>query len=255
MEKFFKQENKRGFFFFLMLSCSIHIFSVVFFLSSNRLWDFFSQDKIIVPASIRVDMVALPDFPSKRETVKKKEKPAVLPVKEVKKKPEKTKKPEKIGDLKKKEVQKQQLQEPKEKKPPEERDTDDTQNEQEKPSDLEEKVNKGNQIVEGEEKGEEILNQQQMLEINTYMMSVKAQTEANWNLPKYLTDMNLTAQIEIRINNEGGMIYKQIVLSSGNELFDSYVLKAIENSAPYPPPPANVRDLIRSGIVLSLDSR
>ena len=250
MGKFFKRENKRDFFFFLMLSCSIHILSVVFFLGSNRLWNLFSQGKIIVPASIRVDMVALPDLPSKEETVERQEKPAVLPAKEVKKKPEK------IKDLKKKETQKQQLQDPKEKKPPKKKNTGDAQKEQKKSSsDLEEKVNKGHQIVEGEKEGEEILNQQQMLEINTYMMSIKEQTEANWNLPKYLTDMNLTSQIEIRINNEGGMIYKQIVLSSGNELFDSYVLKAIENSAPYPPPPVNVRDLIRSGIILSLDSR
>ena len=229
-------------------------FQLFSFLSSNHLWDLFSQDKIIVPASIRVDMVALPDLPSKVETTKKQEKPVVLPAKEVKKKPEKAKKPEKTKDLKKKETQTQKdPQDTKEEKPPKEKDTADKQSEEKKLSDLEQKVNKGNQIVEGEKKGEEILSPQKLLEINTYMMSVKEQT--NWNLPKYLTDMNLTAQIEIRINDEGGMIYKQIVFSSGNELFDSYVLKAIENSAPYPPPPANVRDLIRSGIVLSFDSR
>ena len=91
--------------------------------------------------------------------------------------------------------------------------------------------------------------------INQYLTNVTDKIKLNWNLPKYLTELNLTAQIEIQINDRGKMIYKQMLVSSNNDLFDSYVLKATENSAPYPPPPADVKDLLKSGVVLILSSK
>lgn len=244
MKKIFNIEReKHGFSFFLAVSFAIHIFLSVLFLSSSHFWDFFRKDKkIISPVSIRVDMVGLPDLPSKKEITKeKKEKPVLLP-----------KKPK---ELKKKEKQKHRSQDPKKTKESKKKKQTETQKKKKTSPDSEKEITKGNRLSEGAKKGEEILSSQQMSDINAYMMVVKEKITANWNLPSYLTDIRLTAQIEIRINNQGEMIYKQIVLSSGNELFDSYVLKAIENAAPYLPPPASVRNLIQDGIIFNLDSR
>lgn len=235
MKKIFEQEQERqNLFLFLMLSFGIHIVLGFFFLNLNAFWGIFKKDdKIVAPVSIRVDMLGLPDLPSKKEKVKaEKEKPVLLPEKPSKKE----KAPKKTKDLKKKEPAK-------------------TQQEKKNLSDSKQKINKGNQLAKGEKKGEEILSSQQITEINIYMMAVKEQIIENYNLPKYLTDDKLTAQIEIRINNTGEMIYKQISSSSNNELFDSQVLKAIENAAPFLPPPDNVKDLIKDGIIFNLSSR
>lgn len=235
MKKIFKKETeKQALSLFLMLSFGIHVVLAILFLNLNDFWGIFRRDdKIIEPASIRVDMVGLPDLPLKKETVEaKKEKPVLLPEKTKKKTRKKEKDSKQTKDLKKKEVVK-------------------TQKKKKDSPVTKQKINKGNQIAEGAKKGAEILSSQQTAEINIYMAIVIEQVRARYNLPKYLTDHNLTAQIEIRINSNGEMIYKQIASSSNNELFDSQVLKAIENAAPYPPPPDSVKDLIKDGIIFT----
>ena len=239
MKKIFKKEiEKQSLSLFLMLSFGIHIALAILFLNLNDLWGILKkEDKVIAPVSIRVDMVGLPDLASKKEPVEaKKEKAVLLPEKTKKKTSKKEKDSKKTKDLKKKEAAK-------------------TQKKQKDLPDPKQEINKGNQLTEGESKGEEILSSQQMAEINIYMMAVKEQIIENYNLPKYLTDDKLTAQIEIRINSKGEMIYKQISSSSNNELFDSQVLKAIENAAPYPTPPDSVKNLIQDGIIFNLSSR
>ena len=110
-------------------------------------------------------------------------------------------------------------------------------------------------LAEGAKKGKEVLNSEKMEAINQYLTIVADKIKLNWNLPKYLTELNLTAQIEIQINDGGEMIYKQMLVSSNNDLFDSYVLKATENAAPYPPPQDDVKDLLKGGVVLILSSK
>ena len=241
------KKEKKSFFFFLVLSFSVHLLTAFLFLSSNYLWSFFREDKFIIsPTSIRVDIVALPDLPVKKETAKKQEKPIVLPI-ETKKKPETPKKePEKQKNLKKEE-EKHQPQDSQKTKQSEE-----TKSEQKMDS---EEANKGNQLVKGEKDGEKTSNQEQLSEIRNYMRLVANQTKINWNLPKYLTDIDLKTEIEIKINKKGDVTHKQIVSSSGNDFFDSFVLKAIENSTPYPSPPNSVRNAVQEGIVFSLHSR
>ena len=101
-EKSEKKTEKQSFSFFLFISFVIHGLVVIFFLSSNLLWNLLDRDqKIIIPTAIRVDMVALPDLPSQKKTVQVKKTPVIIP-KKIQDKKKKIKKEE----TKKKQTQK-----------------------------------------------------------------------------------------------------------------------------------------------------
>ena len=229
--------EKRPFLFFLLVSFGCHVFFIVFLLSSADLWNLVKKDvTIVTPVSIRVDMVKLPDLYSERGIKKEQKKKPVFLSKTEKPKKKSKKDTKKSKSLKKKEMA-------------------GAQDKKNRPSGSKKTINKGNQLAEGAKEGKDILNSQQVSEINNYFTVVEEQIKSHWNLPKYLTDIDLTDEIEIKINDRGEMIYKQIIVSSGNDLFDSLVLKAMENAAPYPPPPASVRALIKDGIVFKLSSK
>ena len=146
---------------------------------------------------------------------------------------------------------------PEKKEPPEkkkEEDSSEKQNqEQSPPQDIsEEETPKGNQPSEG--LSEEEQNAQQIV-INAYLIEIIERVKRNWNLPKYLTDQSFRAELEIRINAQGKVTEKKIITSSQNEIVDGKVLKAIELSEPFPPPPESVKQLIEDGIVFQLNSR
>ncbi len=248
MKIFFKTKQK-SFSFFLLFSICVHAVVVIFFMGLNNFSLFFKKENI-TPISIRVDVVGLPDLPAKGKTVKiQKEKPVLLPDKRTK-----PKKPPSQKKLKEKKKD-QSLEDSKQKKELKKVEQTKIQNEKKEDIDSEKTVNKGNQLTKGAEKGEEVLSSQEMAEINMYLTIVIEQIRANWNLPRYLKDMNLIAEVDIKINDRGEMVYKQIVLSSGNDVFDNWMLKAMENAAPYPPPPDSVQHLIRDGIVVSMSSK
>ena len=232
--------EKRPFLFFLLVSLGCHGFFFIFLLNS-AVWNLVKKDMTIAtPVSIRVDMVGLPDWPSKKEMKKEKKKKPVF-ISETKRTKQKKKKSKKTAkksqSLKKKEMA-------------------GAQDKSNPLSGSKKTINKGNQLNEGgAEKGKNTLDLQQVSEINNYFTVVEEQIKSHWNLPKYLTDIDLTDEIEIKINDRGEIVYKQIVVSSGNDLFDSLVLKAMERAAPYPPPPASVQALIKDGIIFKLSSK
>ena len=263
MKKTFKKKQHSRI-FFLSLSLTVHsVLILLLYLNTKDLWPFFKKDIHITSSSIRVDMVGLPDLISKKSPSS---------IKKVKSKPIKTKKKEKKDPVKsslKKDLQKPK---PKPKKipkpeplpekktisqePPSPAPEPKTKKEEPAPSHSEQELLKGNKVKQGEDQGEERdFVSESMSALHLYTRAMKRKIKAHWNLPKYLVNTYLTAQIEIRINEQGHVVYKQIVLSSGNDMFDSYVLKAIEDSAPYPSLPENIRDLVKEGIVFNLDSQ
>lgn len=236
-----KENKKNSLFLFLLISFGFHVFLIVLLFISNHFWSLFEEKKqFVMPPSIRIDSIGLPDPPSKKKAVKEK-KPITLPPK----KPEiKKEKP-----VKKKKTKKEKKQEKKkitEKEQPEQA-----------PADLKEEINKGNQLnKEGEKEGEEVISKETLSAIYSYTEMIKRKIRSNWDLPKYLTEVSLTTQIELRINPDGSIFYKNIHSSSGNDLFDSYVLKAIERAAPYPPPPDEAKIYIqKGGFVLTVPSQ
>jgi len=236
-------KEKHSFSFFLFISFVIHGFVIVFFLNSNQFWNLFDRDqKIIMSTAMRVDMVALPDLPPQKKAVQVKKPPVIIPKKtkdkkeKAKKEPKKEKKPDK-------------------KEQPEKKESPLKNNSDLPINDPKPEANKGNQLAEGAKKGKEVLDSEKVEIINQYLINVTDQIRLNWNLPKHLAEMKLKAEVEIKINEKGEMIYKQMLVSSNNDLFDSYVLKATENAAPYPPLPADVKDLLKGGVVLILRSK
>ena len=237
MKSFLKKwTQKTSFRFFLQLSLGFHIFLLAGFLSSSHIRDLFKKDKkTIVFESLRVDMADLPDLEPKQEKIKKST-PIFNPDK---KKPKKTKKQKKAKAFK--EEQKEQNKK--------------TIAEKNKSASPASKVNKGHRVSKGSQEGKETLDPQQKAEINIYFTLIKGQIKSHWDLPKYLADKNLMTQIEIKINHRGIMTERQIVASSGNDLFDSHVLKAVESASPYPSPPPSAQALIKDGLVLTWSSR
>ena len=229
------ENKKNSFLIFLCISFIFHIFLIALLFISSEFLNFFGEEKqFIPPPSIRIDSIGLPDLPSKKK-IRAKKKP-VLP------------RPSKTKPLPK-EKSKKNLPE---KKP-------ETKNKQSPPSKRVEKEEsqKGNQLnKEGVKEGTEGISQEALTASATYTHKIIQKIKSNWNLPNYLTEVSLTTQIELKINPDGSIFYKNIYSSSGNNVFDSYVLKAIENSAPYPSPPKIIKKYIqKEGFVLAVPNR
>ena len=210
-----------SFYSYLIVSVFAHLIVVLILVFTNSNWNIFSKPRNIQP-SIRVDTIGLPEL-EKRKAKRKK----VI-------------KKEKTISLRKKKSSKKQK--PKDKKA---KVSDKTQN-----KDSEKKGNKLSQGIEGG-----LSESKQVETINIYLTLVIGKIKLNWNLPKYLSDGSYFTQLEVKIDDRGRVTYKNIVTSSGNAIFDSRVLKAIESSAPFPPPPSSVKKLISDGIVFGLSSK
>ena len=235
------KKEQQSLLFFIFLSFGFHVGLFVLLISSSSLWSVFQKDKkVFTSSAIRVDMVGLPELPSKKT---KKNKALILP--------KKTKKQSKNPDKKSKALTKKEVTKSQDKQ----NSSSQTESKNNLSSDLKKKINKGNKLTEGADNGKKDLSVQEISEINKYATLIDLQIRSQWNLPKYLTDRDLTAKIEIKINARGDITSKQLLKSSGNDLFDSRVLKAMENAAPYPPPPVSVQAVIRDGIVFELSSR
>lgn len=238
------KKNRQSLLFFVFLSSGLHIGLFILLLNSKILWSVFQKDKkVFTPSAIRVDMVALPDLPSKTNAKNPKKTKPFTPSKKADKKLKQ--KAKKNKNLTKETVKKQDKQHSSSKET----------NKSNLSSNSKNTINKGNKLSKGTNTGKESLTVQEISEINKYATLIDQQIRSQWNLPKYLTDRDLTAKIEIRIDARGEITSKQLLKSSGNDLFDSRVLKATENSAPYPPPPPNVQMVIKDGIIFELSSR
>jgi TonB family protein len=63
--------------------------------------------------------------------------------------------------------------------------------------------------------------------------------------------IRLQTLVHVKVRPDGGVDLVKLAQSSGNDLFDSAVLAAVKKAAPFPPPPAHLRDSLRSeGVVL-----
>ncbi len=208
--------------------------------------------------AVRIDVVALPekqtDVPKiqpvkKPEPVKKDPpKPKPKPKKPKPKKPKPKPKPKKPTPKKPKPLVKK----PKPKKP----DTKKVQDEQDSAlarlkalQKMKEKENEDNDPVKKiEYKGNQIskgnsLTGMAKLHHENYTNQLEGHIRSYWNLPEWLANGNLRAVIILRINSSGGIIGKEFVSTSGNELFDQHVLGTLEKASPLPAPPSNLVDL------------
>lgn len=70
-----------------------------------------------------------------------------------------------------------------------------------------------------------------------YYDTVRARLQENWALPVYLSRQNFSAKVLVYIDSGGRLHGYRFVQGSGNSQFDTYVKKALEESAPFPAPP------------------
>ena len=230
-----------GFRFFLSLSAAGHIlvFALLFVGDFKRL---FYRD-IAVSSGVKVSLSASPAFPRSSARKKTLPKPAVKNRAKVQKpKPaikNKPKKREKISETA------PPVQPPEKKSAPEadskEEALADGVSEEENPSSDPEEGNR--------------LSEERMSALRGYLQAVEPRVRSNLNLPKHLAEKDFYVQVEVRLNLYGGFLSKRLFVSSGNELFDRLVLKAVQEAAPFPPPPDNLRGLIGDGIVFGVSSR
>lgn len=86
------------------------------------------------------------------------------------------------------------------------------------------------------------------LEAN-YLDVLRERIADRWFLPTWLARQNLDSLVRIHIDARGRMRSYRIVKSSGNEQFDQAVKQALDESQPFPVPPADLQDsLLAHGI-------
>lgn len=106
---------------------------------------------------------------------------------------------------------------------------------------------KGNTLNEGDG-----LTGLERIEYDRYFSSLKSQVMKNWRLPGWLAQASLRAQAVVMINDEGRVLKREIVKSSGNDVFDAQVIESIDRSEPFLPPPDRLKSILSlKGIVFN----
>lgn len=105
---------------------------------------------------------------------------------------------------------------------------------------------KGNALSSGSE-----LRGVTKLQHDNYISMIEKQVRQNWSLPEWLAKKNLKAQVRVRFDEHGNVIFREIAKSSGNISFDELVMAAVLKSSPVPAPPAKfIKILNVEGILL-----
>lgn len=94
---------------------------------------------------------------------------------------------------------------------------------------------KGNQVSAGSS-----LTGVARLEHQSYLRDAYARVKSHWNLPRWLSNANLSAKVRLHVDESGHIIKKEFTRPSGNEVFDEKVMAAIEASSPLPAPPSSL---------------
>lgn len=75
--------------------------------------------------------------------------------------------------------------------------------------------------------------------------------QENWALPSWLQGRGYEAKVYATIDARGSLTSLRFQKSSGNAAFDEYVVQAVRNAQPFPPPPEELRGtLVSRGVLL-----
>ncbi len=109
---------------------------------------------------------------------------------------------------------------------------------------IEEEVSKAAAPAKGNilSKGSALAGEQNM-DTDTYIGELLNRIQEHWNLPLWLKLKRppLVAKVVLYIDSRGDIARVVFSQRSGNDQFDSYVMKAIEQSAPFPPPTSGIK--------------
>ena len=253
--------------FYTLNSFMLHLVVVaMIFFSTLFLWQgqkaLRKENLKLVEASVRVDMVALPDktlkelkslqqlqrsAPQKvvveevREVVKKE-----VPKEDTFVKKEKTKVPKKsLSDLLKKYSDKKvkKVKKVKKKAPREKGLSKSAMNK------LSELVKKGNIVKSGAALAGSG-SQEELDALESYSAGLPEVVRAHWQLPSYLLESELRCRVRIFLKKDGSLLRKTIFESSGDEEYDRRALKAIDAVGIFPPVPETIIGRVAQGDIV-----
>ena len=194
---------------------------------------FFMEMPIQYEKAIRVDLIGLPEKVSDpvTETMPV---PTPAPKSEIKVKlPPKSAEPEAINLEKTKNKQKSAIEKLKQLEALEAIQKDIEKEKKAAASSMAKAKYKGNMLSPGTE-----LTGVNKLQAETYIDDVHRHMLNHWTLPQYLKNRNFRTDVLVKFDENGNILEKGVVKSSGNAAFDDFVLAAIQKSTPVPPPPA-----------------
>lgn len=111
---------------------------------------------------------------------------------------------------------------------------------------IEESVIKGNRLTVGDS-----ITGVSRIHYDNYKQVLHNAVKNKWNLPSWIQDGNLFAEALIKISNTGHVTEKVLTTSSGNTMYDKYVLQAINEASPFPAPPDKFVNIVGvKGVVL-----
>lgn len=194
---------------------------------------FFPSKPLIYQSSVRVDLVGLPD---KVKSQKAQKAPEVKAPAQKKIEP----KNKKSLNLKKKQNDSlkrlQAIQSIEDSLQKSERKPEENQKQE---------LVKGNIISEGT-----VLKGLQKLDYDKYISQIDTHIKNHWVLPEWLVQSSLKASVLVKFDEDGYVILKTIVISSGQKEYDNLVLQAIDQASPFPTPPHKFKNLVKiDGII------
>ncbi|MGZ3722737.1 MAG: TonB C-terminal domain-containing protein [Bdellovibrionales bacterium] len=90
------------------------------------------------------------------------------------------------------------------------------------------------------------------IDYDKYYDELKDKLHSSWSVPQWLADADFKAKVLVLIDERGYVVKKTMKVSSGNDIFDAKAMEAVDNSSPFPAPPARLRGLLSTnGIVFN----
>lgn len=226
---------------FVLFSFGAHILVFTIFFVRAAL---IPSEPLEIRNAIRVDVVDLPDKIVENATTApkpvpqvevKKPDPVVKPVPE--KKPEVVK--ENAKDLQKKALEKLKALDAIDKF---KKETAEQEKPKAKPTTF-----KGNAINTGDS-----LTGLEKVQFDSYFGALRTHLNQHWSIPQWLERADLRAQALVVLDESGLVTKREILKTSGNDIFDGHVLDAIDKSSPFPVPPERLKGIMSMrGIVLN----
>ena len=81
------------------------------------------------------------------------------------------------------------------------------------------------------------------LQHDEYVSILDQHIKQNWTKPKWI-EKELRARVRVKIDENGQIISRELVLSSGDSIYDENVISTIESSVPFPKPPEKFVDIV-----------
>lgn len=75
------------------------------------------------------------------------------------------------------------------------------------------------------------------LQSDSYLSQLDARIKSHWTLPQWLIGKPLRARVQIKLDENGNIIFKKITQSSGNSTYDDYCLATIDKATSLPKVP------------------